>query len=277
MILLAFSNREKVLTDKHQVDSLPDKTTQHQTISCQVCHGYIGYIDHQATGSRLYKWRLRSTPTSQLLSKSTSPGSSTLPSLATIIGAQLVASIQSQGVSRFVLLPARWMSTSQVSPQQSHDPSRSRNALLHATPTSALMSSSAPTNPGNMSSLVDHTAYWSLESDSWRSTSLNLWILTPSLRFSRNNTPTNAESGSIISLSETEPGCGTLAMKVFWKAVTMETGEALVEGSGVEEILLPAEAICGIQSCLRSTSSLLPPSARKFQNWNVGLLERYDE
>jgi hypothetical protein len=57
----------------------------------------------------------------------------------------------------------------------------------------------------------------------------------------------------------------------------METGEALVEGSGVEEILLPAEAICGIQSCLRSTSSLLPPSARKFQNWNVGLLERYDE
>jgi hypothetical protein len=66
-------------------------------------------------------------------------------------------------------------------------------------------------------------------------------------------------------------------MKVFWKAVTMETAEALVEGNGVEEVLLPAEAICGIESCLRSTSSFLPPRARKFQNWDVGLLERYEE
>lgn len=253
-----------MLTNRHQTDSLSDETSQYRRISCQVCHGYVGYIDHQAAGCKLYKWRLRSTPTSQLPSNSTSPYPSTLPSLATIIGAQLTASMQSQGLSRFVLLPAWWMSASQEPIQQPHSPSPS-------------ISSSASINPHDMSPLVANTAYWSPSPGSWRSTSLDLWILTPSLRFSRNNTPTDSMSGSTASLGTTEPDCGTLAMKVFWKTVTVETAEALAEGNGVEEILLPAEAICEIESCLRATSSFLPPSALKFQNWDVGLLERYEE
>lgn len=66
-------------------------------------------------------------------------------------------------------------------------------------------------------------------------------------------------------------------MKVFWKAVTAETAKTLMESTGVEEVLLPTEAIYGIERCLRSSSLFLPPSARKFQNWDVGLLERYEE
>jgi hypothetical protein len=66
-------------------------------------------------------------------------------------------------------------------------------------------------------------------------------------------------------------------MKVFWKTLTPEAAEALMESNRVEELLLPGEAICEIQACLQSSSLFLPPSARKFQNWNVGLLERYEE
>ena len=66
-------------------------------------------------------------------------------------------------------------------------------------------------------------------------------------------------------------------MKVFWKTLTIEAAEKLVGSNGVEEMYLPFEAIDGIASCLQSTSSFLPPSARKFQDWDVGLLERYDE
>jgi hypothetical protein len=66
-------------------------------------------------------------------------------------------------------------------------------------------------------------------------------------------------------------------MKVFWKTLTVEAAEKLVGSNGVEEISLPNEAICGIEACLQSSSSFLPPSARKFQNWDVGLLERYEE
>ncbi|KAH8794578.1 HECT-like ubiquitin-conjugating enzyme-binding-domain-containing protein [Hyaloscypha sp. PMI_1271] len=260
-----------------QTESSPEEPSQHQSILCKACHSFIGYIDHQATGSRLYKWRLRSNKTSQLLLKNTSPGSSTSPSLATIIGAQLAASMQSQGLSRFVLLPARWMPTSQESAQQAHKLSRSSNGLFHAILTSASTFSTVSMNVDDLNSMVGDTAYSGQSRGSWRSTYLTLWILTPSLRFSRNTTQTNLASGSPTSLRETEPESGTLAMKVFWKTLTVEAAEKLVGSNGVEEILLPNEAICGIEACLQSSSSFLPPSARKFQNWDVGLLERYEE
>jgi hypothetical protein len=127
---------------------------------------------------------------------------------------------------------------------------------------------------------MDNRAHCSPKFGSWHTTSLNLWVLTPSLKFS-SNTPTKSTSrsasGSTDSLWPNEAGSGTLAMKVFWKKVTLETAENLAEGNGVEEILLPSEAICEIESCLRSTSLFLPPTARKFQNWDVGLLDRYEE
>lgn len=185
--------------------------------------------------------------------------------------------MQSQGLSRFVLLPARWMPTSQESAQQAHNLSRSSNGLFHAILTSASTFSSVSMNIDDLNPMVGDTAYSGQSRGSWRSTYLTLWILTPSLRFSRNITQTILASGSPTSLRETKPESGTLAMKVFWKTLTVEAAEKLVGSNGVEEILLPNEAICGIEACLQSSSSFLPPSARKFQNWDVGLLERYEE
>lgn len=250
-----------------------EKAPQHQSISCKGCHSFIGYIDHQAMGSRLYKWQLRSTQTSQLQSKSTPPSSLTSPSLATIICAQLAASMQSQGLSRFVLLPARWMPTS----RESNNLSRSRHGLPPAIPTSASTSSSVSMNIDEMYSMVDDTTNGCLSSGSERSTCLSLWILTPNLRFSTNTTETNWTSRSPTFSREAEPYTGTPAMKVFWKTLTLDAAEELVGSNGVEEVFLPNESICGIEACLQSTSSFLPPSARKFQGWNVGLLERYEE
>jgi len=89
--------------------------------------------------------------------------------------------------------------------------------------------------------------------------------------------PTKSTSGSPMSLLVKESDAGTLAMKVFWKTLTVDAAEELVGSNGVEEMYLPDEAIHGIESCLQSTSSFLPPSARKFQSWDVGLLERYEE
>jgi hypothetical protein len=64
-------------------------------------------------------------------------------------------------------------------------------------------------------------------------------------------------------------------MKVFWKAVTEEQAVKLMDT--VEEVPLPSEAIKAISTCLRDSALMLPPSARKFQGWDVGLLERWEE
>jgi hypothetical protein len=64
-------------------------------------------------------------------------------------------------------------------------------------------------------------------------------------------------------------------MKVFWKVVTEKEAAKLVDT--VEEVPLPSEAIMEISKCLRDSTLMLPPSARKFQGWDVGLLERWEE
>ena len=250
---------------------------RHQNISCKVCHSFIGYIDHQSIGTRLYKWQLQSSQISQPLLRGISPGLSTSPSLATIIAAQLAASMQSQGLSRFVLLPARWMPTLRETTQQFPYLSHSRNGSFHGTPTSASTFSSVSMNLDGMNFTVDGTVGGDQLRGSCCFTCLNLWILTPSLRFSRNATLTDSTGGSLTSLLVSEYKSGTPAMKVFWKTLTVEAAEKLAGSNSVEEMYLPFEAIYGIKSRLQSTSLFLPPSARKFQNWDVGLLERYEE
>lgn len=64
-------------------------------------------------------------------------------------------------------------------------------------------------------------------------------------------------------------------MKVFWKEVTDEEAAKLIDT--VEEVPLPTNAIQQISACLHDSALLLPPSTRKFQGWDVGLLERWEE
>lgn len=92
---------------------------------------------------------------------------------------------------------------------------------------------------------------------------VSLWVLTPTLRY------------SATASNKVQHDSGILAMKIFWKAVTEEQAVKLLDT--VEEVPLPSEAIKEVSSCLGDSASMLPPSARKFQGWNVGLLERWEE
>ncbi|KUJ08548.1 uncharacterized protein LY89DRAFT_676949 [Mollisia scopiformis] len=92
--------------------------------------------------------------------------------------------------------------------------------------------------------------------------SLHLWILQQSLFYSS-------------SISGT--GSRTFAMKVLWKLITDVESLALIDSGKAEDVKLPADAVAEIETCLRDSARFLPPSARMFQGWNVGLLERYQD
>jgi hypothetical protein len=66
-------------------------------------------------------------------------------------------------------------------------------------------------------------------------------------------------------------------MKVFWKCVDDAAANTLLESDGIEEMSLPVETIQEIEASLKRCGQFLPPSGRRFQSWDVGLLERFEE
>jgi hypothetical protein len=65
-------------------------------------------------------------------------------------------------------------------------------------------------------------------------------------------------------------------MKVFWQEVSSTETNAIVGRGNIEELLLPGQAIVELRHILKDSASILPPNTRTFQQWNVGLMERYD-
>ncbi|KAI1622402.1 ubiquitin-conjugating enzyme E2-binding protein [Exophiala viscosa] len=69
------------------------------------------------------------------------------------------------------------------------------------------------------------------------------------------------------------------AMKVFYKTLDEEPGKFL-ETSGAaayEELVVPAEDYEEFTTTLRESTDVLPQAARLFQDWNVGLLDRWEK
>ncbi|KAK4940504.1 hypothetical protein LTR10_019378 [Elasticomyces elasticus] len=69
------------------------------------------------------------------------------------------------------------------------------------------------------------------------------------------------------------------AMKVFYKMLDEEPGKFL-ETSGAaayEELVVPAEDYEEFTTTLRESADVLPQAARVFQEWNVGLLDRWEK
>lgn len=66
-------------------------------------------------------------------------------------------------------------------------------------------------------------------------------------------------------------------MKLFWKALSPEEGENMRDNVGVEDLDLAVDAVEELKRDLRESALLLPPSARKFREWDVGLLERWED
>jgi len=65
-------------------------------------------------------------------------------------------------------------------------------------------------------------------------------------------------------------------MKIFWKPVSGSIAEKLMDTEGVEELILPQETIVEIERDLAESASLLPRTNRKFQDWDVGLMDRWE-
>lgn len=66
-------------------------------------------------------------------------------------------------------------------------------------------------------------------------------------------------------------------MKVFYQSQTWsppKPGE--VESASIEEVAFPKELYEELQRALEASQKILPVNARKFQGWEVGLLERFD-
>lgn len=66
-------------------------------------------------------------------------------------------------------------------------------------------------------------------------------------------------------------------MKVFWKReawAAPKTGE--VEKADTEEVEFPGALFGELREALEGSQGVLPVGARRFQGWEVGLLERFD-
>ena len=63
-------------------------------------------------------------------------------------------------------------------------------------------------------------------------------------------------------------------MKIYYKIV--QNSEELFEQQclNIDELQLPIEVVQTLHSEIKSSTQLLPAPARKFQDWDVGLLER---
>lgn len=103
---------------------------------------------------------------------------------------------------------------------------------------------------------------------------LQLWVFNPELRYSSSCPPTaTANRGTIASQR---------AMKVFYQYLSSSKVESLLanelgerQPTSVGDLDLHS---CGIleelDSSLKRSTEMLPVLARKFQEWNVGVMDR---
>jgi hypothetical protein len=110
-----------------------------------------------------------------------------------------------------------------------------------------------------------HPSAPATDADSAPSTpSLLVWVFTPDLLF----------SSSMPSPGRLDP---TRSMKVFYQPQIwqpLKPGEP--ESASIEDVEFPEELFLELSDVLRESQRVLPPTARKFQGWEVGLLERFD-
>jgi hypothetical protein len=66
-----------------------------------------------------------------------------------------------------------------------------------------------------------------------------------------------------------------IGMKIFYKS--LDDPQKLLEeqSNSVEELFIPAPVLEEFMALLKESTTLLPHSARNFQEWSVGLLDRY--
>ncbi|KAL8735873.1 MAG: hypothetical protein Q9181_002651 [Wetmoreana brouardii] len=87
---------------------------------------------------------------------------------------------------------------------------------------------------------------------------LLVWIFTPKISFSSTLVPEGPKQ----------------AMKVYYKMVSNPTEVLEQQNLKADDVPLPGVVYVSLRSILRNSTQLLPVLARRFQGWDVGLLER---
>jgi len=100
-----------------------------------------------------------------------------------------------------------------------------------------------------------------VDNDPTESEGLILWVFNPDIYYSSSARPPSAHR----------------AMKIFYRT-TNDARKSLDENSSMEELRTNSTAeFAELESALRTSTRLLPPTAREFQGWTVGLLDRYEQ
>ncbi|KAK0127560.1 hypothetical protein ONS96_007094 [Cadophora gregata f. sp. sojae] len=230
--------------DCTNVEILQSSAQDPASVLCKNCHRSIGREDPQSDGIRLFKW--------SLTLQSSNPHALTSPSLSKFISSSCLSSTQATGASKLVLSPRtlfggpsttlRSSSSAKSSSSSWNDPSDRTDGSASRTGSS----SPSASTPGPM--LV--------------------WVLQSALYSCWSTLSSSSPPGP----SSTSPN---LAMKVFWKPISADDAKILLDGGAAEELVLPDEIVVDIGRVLRDSACCLPPSARHFKEWDVGLLERY--
>ncbi|KAB5581062.1 ubiquitin-conjugating enzyme E2-binding protein [Coniochaeta sp. 2T2.1] len=92
---------------------------------------------------------------------------------------------------------------------------------------------------------------------------LHFQILNPSLAYSSSTLP------------EPQP---VPAMKLLWREITREEADEILDdiNSDVQEVNLPEEAIGVVRDELQKSNGLLPETERRYREWGVGMLRRWE-
>lgn len=89
-----------------------------------------------------------------------------------------------------------------------------------------------------------------------------LWLFTDSLSF----------SSSYLFFARKDP---TRAMKIYWKPLADAAKVMDEHHFSHEHLVFSPHVYTALKQALEASEFLLPQSARKFQDWNVGLLQRF--
>ena len=65
-------------------------------------------------------------------------------------------------------------------------------------------------------------------------------------------------------------------MKVFYKEIDDALKMLDENSTTLEELALPDSELTSLKETLTGTADILPASARTFQEWQVGLIDRYE-
>ncbi|KAI8940491.1 hypothetical protein NX059_004171 [Plenodomus lindquistii] len=214
-----------------------DHPLHQHSITCRHCNHLLGHRDPSTDGWRLQKWNL-----GMRSSNFFSAGLPTSYSPQKWISSRFLHLIENMGVRKFHVHPTPSSTTFEhfdgFDDDYQHDSDDSKGN--DTTSASTITTSPRPTP------------------------SLHIWLFTPDLLF----------SSSLPSPSRHDP---TRAMKIFYKSsnhTPLVPGQP--EPAGEEDVELPAELYEELDAGLRLSQRVLPRTARKWGEWEVGLLERFD-